>query len=353
MLFNSISNLPNFKDYKLKQVSSYDRTGGNKDFIKIKKGSSVEILNVKGTGCIVRIWLTLFSPDVYILRRALIKIYWDDEEHPSVEVPIGDFFGVGFCYYIHYSSLLLGMTSGGFYCYFPMPYEKSAKVIIENQSPFDIPAFYYHIEYQELKELNNVGRFHAKWRRETTERGKNYLMLQAKGRGHYIGCNMSMQCKKPNSFYFLEGDEMIYVDGEGHPPSIHGTGTEDYFNSGWYYNKDCFHSAFHGLTYKKQYKSRICTYRHHILDPIPFEKEISVTIEHGGTNDAEGSDYCSVAYWYQDEPHYEFYKMPPADERLPKDGIIERNYRFGKNVFFLIGHFIWEKFISKLFFKQT
>jgi len=346
--FNLYEGLPQFKDYKVRQVSSYDRSGGNNDFIKIDSGKVATLANIKGAGQIVRIWLTLGSADPYILRRALLKIYWDEEENPSVEVPLGDFFGTGFANYVHFTSLLLGMTSGGFYSYFPMPFASSARVEVENQSPLKIESFYYALEYQTFKKLEeNIGYFHAQWRREETKAGENYTILEAKGRGHYLGCNLSMQGRIPFYLWFLEGDEMIYVDEEDFP-SIHGTGTEDYFNSGWYFRGGEFSAPFHGLTVKSLRKARISAYRFHLTDPFPFFSSIKVTLEHGGRNDAPGSDYSSVAYWYQSEPHYEFYKLPGPNERLPKDGVGEWTLKKGYQLFLRAGYFVWNNVVGRI-----
>lgn len=317
----SIANLPRLKQGKCYQESSYDRTGGNEDFIRIPAGETATLASIEGTGCISRIWLTITSEDLYILRRALLKMYWDGEENPSVESPVGDFFGTGFSRYRHFDSFFLGMTSGGTYCYFPMPFASQALIQLENQSKKPVKMFYYAVTYQLFDRLpENTGRFHAKWRRDTTVKGENYLILEAKGRGHFVGCNMSMQGRLPFYPWFLEGDEMIYVDGEDFP-SIHGTGTEDYFNSGWYFIKGKFCAPFHGLTQKNLFYPRLSAYRFHVGDAIPFQSSIRVTMEHGGTNDTPGSDYSSVAYWYQEEPHYEFYEMQEAEKRRPKDGL--------------------------------
>ncbi len=322
-----LDTLPFLKDFRAAQESSYDRTGGNDDFVSIEAGASAVLADIRGAGCVSRIWVTIASPDLYILRRCVIRMYWDGEDQPSVEAPIGDFFGVGFSEYRDFAALPLGMTSGGFYCYFPMPFSKSARIEVENQSARKIHAFYYHITHHRFDKLEKdaeTGRFHARWRHEKTMPGSNFTLLEAEGAGHYVGCNLNMQGVKPLSFWFLEGDEMIYVDGEQHPPAYHGTGTEDYFNSGWYFRTGTFSAPFHGLTLKDTLRSRISAYRFHIEDPIPFKKSIRVTIEHGGVNDAPGSDYSSTAYWYQTEPHHSMGMFPPGDDRLPDDGFILR-----------------------------
>lgn len=342
-----LDDLLKIKNYKVKQESSYDRNYKNKDFIKIDAGEVVKIFTPDKPGCIVRIWITLASPDPFIMRNALLKIYWDDEENPSVEAPIGDFFGCGFVKYVHHSSFLLGATSGGFFSYFPMPYNR-CRIEIHNQSKMRIESFYYAIQYQEFKEQEKYTlRFHSKWKREKTEKGKNYTIMEARGTGHYIGCNLYMRGVRPFSLWFLEGNEMIYVDGEN-IPSIQGTGTEDYFNSGWYFNKGCFCAPFHGCTVKNWIKPVVFAYRFHISDAIPFSSEIKVTIQHGGTNDVPGCDYSSVAYWYQNEPHYEFYKIPDADERMPILNNLEKLNMQIKKILLQTGFFIWNNIIVKV-----
>lgn len=323
-----IDNLPLMKDFKSVQESSYDRTGGNDDYVAIGPGDRAVIAEIEGAGCVSRIWMTVASPDLYIRRRAVIRMYWDGESDPSVVAPFGDFFGVGFSEYRHFTALPLGMSSGGNYCYFPMPFSKGARIEVENQSAKKITSLYYNITWHRFDKLDKnaeTGRFHARWRHETTMPGSNYTILEAAGQGHYVGCNLNMQGLKPFNFWFLEGDEMIYVDGESHPPAVHGTGTEDYFNSGWYFIKGKFAAPYHGLTIKDPLLARISAYRFHIEDPIPFKKSIRATIEHGVTNDTPGCDYSSTAYWYQLEPHKSMGTFPPADDRLPKDGLLIGN----------------------------
>lgn len=312
--------LPRLKNGKLIQISSYDTTGGNLDYVYIEKDSRAVLADIKGPGILVRIWVTISSKDPFFLRRILLRIYWDGEDSPSVEVPVGDFFGTGF-QYTHYTSALIGMSSGGYYSYIPMPFNRSARIEVMNQTGTDVSALYYQIEYLKLpKFTKDYGYFHAQWRREPrTRKGENYVILEARGRGHFIGLNMSMQ-GYAGSFNFLEGDEMIYVDGES-SPSIAGTGTEDFFNSGWYFNKGVYSALSHGLIIKDKQKFRISAYRFFITDAIPFTSSITVTIEHGHNNDVI-ADYSSTAYWYQKEPHLPFPPMPGASMRIPMRAIV-------------------------------
>ncbi len=253
-------------------------------------------------------------------------MYWDEENKPSVESPIGDFFGIGHSVVKHYISLPLTMTTArGFNCYFPMPFNDLAEIEIVNECDTEIRAFYYHIDYELYDKLDDdIGYFHAKWRRERPKAiradknldGKhNYLILYAEGRGQYIGCILSIHGLRPG--WWGEGDDMIFVDGETWPPSVHGTGTEDYFGAAWGFAHE-FYGPYHGLPLRGEddWTGYFSMYRFHIEDPIVFRKSIKVTIEHGHAND-RSDDISSVAYWYQVEPHIEFSKMPPPEDRIP------------------------------------
>ncbi len=309
------------------QVSSYDTTGGNNDRINIEDGKTAVLANLKGPGIITRIWVTIDSRDPYFLRRIVLRMYWDGEENPSVEVPVGDFFGTGF-QYKQYLSQFTGMSSGGYYCYFPMPFNKSARIEVENQTEQEVYAFYYQIDYQQLEDplKDDTGYFHAFWKRNIRTNSKdNYVVLDASGEGQFVGVNMSMQGYNGNLWY-LEGDEMVYVDNED-TPSVHGTGTEDYFTSGWYFNSGEFSAPFHGLILKDDSSARIAVYRFQVGDAIPFKNSILFTIEHGHANE-ETADYSSTAYWYQKEPHKKFTPMLKASLRIPlrvtvPEGVIE------------------------------
>jgi hypothetical protein len=311
-----IDALPFLKEGRLLQISSYDRTGGNSDFIAIQDGATARLADITGPGVIVRIWVTIASPDKHFLRRILLRMFWDGETTPSVEVPIGDFFGTGF-QYKQYVTPYLGMSSGGYYSFFPMPFKTSARVEVVNETGQEINSFYYHIDYRKLEKPLPAGaaQFHAQWRRDTRAgRDANYTVLEATGRGHLVGVNMNMQ-SYGNGMQYLEGDEMVYVDGEKEP-SITGTGTEDYFTSGWYFNRGEYAAPYHGLILKDDSLSRIAAYRFHIQDAIPFARSLRFTIEHGHGNE-EVADYSSTAYWYQLEPHKAFPPMPPAGFRIP------------------------------------
>jgi len=328
--FGGLKDLPIMRSYRMRRESSWDRTGGNRDFRVIKPGEKLVIADLDGPASIKHMWFTGSCRDLYWLRKVLLKIYWDGERNPSVETPFGDFFGAGHGIARHFISLPLNIISSGrltaFNSFFPMPFNKNARIEIINESDHDL-TLYYHIDYAVYEEdlPEGVLRFHAKWRREITKAQetnvnltgeKNYLILYAEGMGHYVGTIVSVKSLNPG--WWGEGDDMIFVDGEVWPPSIHGTGTEDYFLASYGFQL-AYNAPYHGVIRTDDtvdWTGRYVVYRFHIEDPIPFRKSIRVTIEHGHAND-RGDDWSSVAYWYQKEPHIEFCRMPPVSERIP------------------------------------
>jgi hypothetical protein len=305
------------RDGVMKHEGSWDRSGGNGDMRGVAPGQTITLLDYTGAGIIRRFWVTIAPrADVSIHRQTILRMYWDDEPMPSVEVPIGDFFGVGFGEQKDYISLPLNETSGGYNCYWPMPFHKRARWTLTNLSKKRIDAFYYNIDFIAYKKLpKECLHFHAQWRRENPTRpGQNYTLLEATGRGHFVGAALFMQNRRGRDLGFLEGDEMIYFDGEAKPSFI-GTGTEDYFSSGWYFDRGLYSAPFHGVTLLDARLGRVCAYRWHIEDAMPFQKSIKVTIEHGHNNEYEG-DYSSVAFWYQTEPHAPFPVLPANPDHL-------------------------------------
>lgn len=339
-----------------RRVSSWDTSGGNQDFVVIEPGGTAVLAELQGAGRITHLWMTVNTAEPHYLRRMLLRAFWDGEERPSVESPLGDFFGVGHGRVSPFVSLPLSMVTGGealtanraaMNCYFAMPFARGARLEVVNQSEHPVSHFYYHVDYQEGRLEPETLRFHARWHREAptaatvdlsdpamgSERvfalpnrdgADNYVILEAEGRGHYVGCVLSVDHTNPMRRFgwFGEGDEMIFIDGEGFPPSIHGTGTEDYFCAAWGYPGGAYAGPYHGVTLAGPtagalaYSGKWSMYRFHVEDPVRFERSIRVTIEHGHAN-CHASDYSSTAYWYQTEPHRPFEPMPPAEERLP------------------------------------
>lgn len=324
---NPLSDLSKPHDYVLKRSSSYDRTGGNDDFRRVAAGESITVLDETGPGEISHIWFTIADDEPKHLKRIVLRIYWDSETTPSVEAPIGDFFGLGTGeYFLYQSSPLAVGADKALNCFFPMPFQKHARITVTNEGQQPIGALYWNIDWRALRSLSpETLYFHAQYRQATPntaahgaktnlEGTNNYVWLDASGSGHFVGVTMSVIENADG--WWGEGDDMFFVDGEK-LPSINGTGTEDYFLGAWDFGGKSFSYASFGAPVVGPEKKGAAwsVYRFHLDSPIPFTKSLRATIEHGHANDRSDSFY-SVAYWYQSEPHREFPKLPSVEMRL-------------------------------------
>jgi len=343
-----MDNIATLKNYQSKRISSFDRSGKNADRLVIKPGETAEIARIKGAGIIKHIWITISCKDPMLRRNAILRMYWDGEKSPSVECPIGDFFGQGWGEKYNMVTLPLAVApkeGNALNCYFPMPFSNGAMITVENQSDEQINAFYYYVDYEEHEAISpDLGRFHAFWNRELTEPlpegenewstlGKqeantdgerNYVIADIKGKGHFVGINYYMD--SPSPMWYGEGDDMFFIDGEKWPPSLHGTGTEDFFNSSWCPKEIYLHPFFGYARVNNQtgWLGRTHCYRFFLESPIAFNESLRATIEHGHNN-CLTFDLVTVAYWYQKEPHKPFPEIRPKEERqnLPAIGPVE------------------------------
>lgn len=292
-------------------VSSYDTTGGNRDRHEVAVGDSVVLVDVEGPGVIRRLWMTVASRDPHYLRRISLEMYWDDEEEPSVRAPLGDFFGNGFDRR-HYAAVPMGVSSGGFYSYLPMPFAHRARIVARNGTARVIDAFYLNADVELPASLPEpLATFHAVWNRDPRTTGPGpHVALEAEGAGHFVGLSLNAE-GHDGSYFFLEGDERFVVDGTFRGQ---GTGTEDYFNAGWYFDQGPFSGPYHGLVVKDDERGRIAAYRWHLPDPVPFRRSVRVELEHGHANEVI-ADFATMAYWYQTEPHLPLPPLPPPDDR--------------------------------------
>jgi len=327
-MLSPLDGLPALKDYEAMRSSSADPNwqNGNGDARPIQPGQTLALADVTGPGRIAHIWFTIADKECYYGKKLVLRIYWDGERNPSVESPINDFFCQGHGLDLKVNSLPFRVTSNGKArnCYFPMPFRKSARLEVANEGKQPVRALYWYIDWQKLDTLpKDTAYFHAKYRQEYPCRsGEDYLILSALGRGHYVGCNLSVRLHEPG--WWGEGDDRFYIDGETEP-RLKGTGSEDYFCDAWGIRE--MEGLFYGCTIMEGWETyhRTTAYRFHIPDPVPFKKSLRVTIEHkGARRNPDGGwtgfveradDFSSVAYWYQVEPHVEFTKMPPAEDR--------------------------------------
>ncbi len=322
--------------------------GSNWDNFRVAPGATHTLMDVKGPGVITHIWMTFLGPEPQDWAKQgsanhqemLLRIYWDGDSKPAVEAPVGDFFANAFGKRSSVVSIPVVVEDADSYnCFWHMPFRKSAKVEIVNQSDKSINLLYYNIDWIQKPVAKDTPYFHAQYRQEyPVENGKDYVVLETQGKGHYVGTVMSVRSRSPS--WFGEGDEKIYIDGEA-KPSIWGTGTEDYFLSAW--GLKTTSTPYFGTPYFDQWGivgGHTSAYRWHITDPIVFQKGIKVTFEHWGWispdenkdykstswNERE-DDYSSVAFWYQ-TGRSTFAARAPAERKLPN---LERTVAYARD----------------------
>ena len=324
----NLSNLTTLKSFKSMRTSSVDPNfEGNGDARYIAPKDTLLIADLKGPGKITHIWFTISDNERFYGKKLVLRMFWDNEENPSVEVPLNDFFLQGHGRDVVIDSAPFRVTSEGKArnCYFVMPFRKSARIEVTNEGNEPVNAFYYYIDWQKEKSLpKDTIYFHASYRQAfPPEKGKDYQIADIEGNGTYIGTMLSVMNLSPS--WFGEGDDRFYIDGEI-IPSIQGTGTEDYFCDAWGFRK--FHGAYYGVPIYDGMNTgdKITAYRFHIPDPITFKKSLVMEIEHkGAVALPDGSwdgyrerfdNFSSVAYWYQTEPHKKFVSLPKVNDRL-------------------------------------
>ncbi|WP_348261822.1 DUF2961 domain-containing protein [Telmatobacter sp. DSM 110680] len=326
----ALFSMARLRDYKCRRSSSWDRTGGNADFMPVEPGATATLLDVKGPGVITHIWFTINSPDPMHLKNLVLRAWWDGETSPSIEAPIGDFYGLGLGeYFVYQSALLVVAPMKALNAYFQMPFDTAAKITLTNEGKVRTNNLYYAIDYTAVQTLPaGLGRFHAQYRQaapckksangdKNLNGQDNYIFLEATGRGHFVGVTQAVEQNADG--WFGEGDDMFFIDGDTQP-TINGTGTEDYYNGAWDFYGSAFANMRQGAPYivdPERTGGRYCLYRWHTESFITFDKSIKATIEHGHAND-RADNFYSVAYWYQTEPHAEFPALPPSEVRVPK-----------------------------------
>jgi hypothetical protein len=336
-----LGGLPQPKDYVQKRASSYDRSGGNADFRRIAPGETLVLLDEAGPGEITHIWTTMWAEGGTPLKALVLRMYWDEEKTPSVESPLGDFFGLELGDYLAYESAPLAVAPDrALNSFFPMPFQKRARITLTNEGTKEVASFYFNIDYRAYTHPlpGEWLYFHAQYRQASPNHGwtnewqsnsdrivedkrnldgaGNYVWMEAQGRGHFVGVTMSVLQNQDG--WWGEGDDMFFVDGEK-APSINGTGSEDYFLGAFDFGDRAFSFKQFGAPLKGEERagSRSSVYRFHLDSPITFTKSLRATIEHGHAN-ARSDNYFSVAYWYQTEPHGAFPTLPALPDRLPR-----------------------------------
>jgi hypothetical protein len=302
-------------------------------YIIIEPGQNITIAEINGSGAIQHIWMTPTGN----WRLSILRFYWDDETTPSVEVPVGAFFGMGLNTYAPINSLPITVNPGSaFNSYWKMPFRKKCKITMENIDDRAM-SLYYQVDYTLTKVPEDEGYFHAQFRKSTPKDNSVYTILDGvKGKGQYVGVYMGLTVN--NNGWWGEGEIKFYMDGDTDFATIVGTGTEDYFCGSYDFdtrkknaagveevNYTEFSTPYAGMPQvirgdgHYQIRQRFGMYRWHIQDPVRFEKDLKITIQDlgwksGGRYLAQNSDIFSVAFWYQNGPHGAFPKLPSKDE---------------------------------------
>ena len=344
------------RNRKTGRCSSWDQSGRNADAWTINPGETRVLADLKGPGQITHLWMTQGKH----YRECLIRITWDNAKFPSVLCPLGDFFGLGNGIVTSHQSQFFTTSTRFPYqfergcalnCYLPMPFRERALIELVNESK-EKHGQYFYVDYETVDDLpSDVGYCHAEFRRTNPFGGwgpeiasnapgshlanivnkgrmaweNNYVILETKGRGHYLGCNLSVANFR--SDWWGEGDDMIWVDGYKWPPDLHGTGSEDYLSQAWGMQDNAFlrngSSVFEGQTtpvrssrpWDEGQGGYQTSYVFHVENPVRFQKEIKVTIEHGHGNHL-ANEMSSVAYWFAERPS-RVIPPPPVEKRKP------------------------------------
>jgi D-arabinan exo alpha-(1,3)/(1,5)-arabinofuranosidase (non-reducing end) len=325
------------KDFAAFRSSSNNEDwNSNDDSKRPIPGETIVLADLQGPGVVTHIWVTIADNEYGWPKLLRLRVYYDGSPVPSVDAPIGDFFAVGHGFEAKVKSLMVVNSSDGRArnSYWPMPFRKSCKVTVTNEGRRRTSNLYYHVDWEKLPQLPaNTPYFHARYRQmlPAPADGKNYVFLEAKGKGHYVGTVMSVV--QAEAGWFGEGDDFFWVDGAA-KPSIEGTGSEDYFNDAWGLHVN--DGPYYGVTVAEGtgLGSRMTAYRWHLVDPIPFQKSLKAEIEHKGwTFNADGSVksgfgertdlMSSVAFWYQEGIAQDQPPVPYGAARLPQGNALQ------------------------------
>jgi len=299
-------------------------------YVRIKPGETFTMAEIEGPGAIQHVWMTPTGK----WRFSILRIYWDDETEPSVECPVGDFFGMGWNQYAPLVSSAICVNPGSaFNCYWVMPFRKKCRITMENVNDAEAMSLYYQIDYTLTEVPADAGYFHAQFRRANPNETSIYTINDGiKGKGQFVGVYMAWGVN--NNGWWGEGEIKFYIDGDSKFPTICGTGTEDYFCGSYdfdtrkknaagveetVYTEFCtpysgLHQVIRGDGHYNVMQ-RFGLYRWHIMDPIRFETDLKITIQDLGWRQGsrylkQKSDISSVCFWYQADPHAGFPKLP-------------------------------------------
>jgi hypothetical protein len=313
--FASLKTQPMHPAFQSKQITSQSFPPLSSATLDLEAYSDITLAELTGPGKITHLWFAVEN-HAHKWSQLVLRMYWDEEKRPSVEVPLGDFFGIGMGLQKEMNSTPLVVTSAGRsrHCYFPMPFNNHARITLENQGASKIKDIYFCIDVQKLQHLPaRTPYFHAHYHQATPcTLGVAYPLCFISGMGYFVG--VVLHVKNTQGKPWDEGIERFFIN-HAREPALEGIGLDHYFGQAQGFTvlqHPYFGCNFHEGNFKG---ARSCVYRFHLMDPIGFSKSLRVTFDHGNKN-IRTDYYYSVAYWYQLEPHRPFPQLPPFSRRL-------------------------------------
>ena len=294
-------------------------------YLYVQPNETVTLADIKGPGAIQHIWMTLTG----VWRRSILRIYWDDEETPSVEVPAADFFCQGWNVYAPVNSAAVCVNPGSaFNCYWTMPFRRRCRMTLQNLNEKERLTAYYFIDYTLTEIGDDQAYFHAQFRRTHWNETSDFTLVDGiRGRGHFVGTYLAWGVH--NDGWWGEGEVKFFIDEDDRFPTLCSTGLEDYFCGSYNFDRNGRYQEYctpyaglcqvirpDGLYMSQQ---RFGLYRWHVMDPVRFTKKLKVSVQDlgwraGGRYLKQHSDISAASFWYQVEPHVQFPKFPSADD---------------------------------------
>lgn len=322
-----------------RQLSTFDLEKRSKTVL-IPHGGKATIGEVEGCGVISSVWITFpgwfwrhwdpscpVSPT--ILKTLIVRFYWDGASAPAVEAPAGDFFGVGLCETANFASAYMGISSGGFFCKFLMPFARGFRLEVENVDASLDTEVFVNVLYQLVEPPHAApAYFHAQFHSGRRAGPEPALIADLRGQGAYVGCSLAMQGEDRNYLSYLEAPEYVYVDDDWETPRFTGTGLEDYFLGGWYFRDGCFTGPLHGVPVKDALNAGTAMYRIHDADAVYFRKRMRLLFVNPWSPERlRPYAYSSVAYAYLAEPEGQGPGLPGRDDLLCWYRIRDRDHQ--------------------------
>ncbi|MEO7933401.1 MAG: glycoside hydrolase family 172 protein [Chthoniobacterales bacterium] len=320
--------ISNFREEITHQLTTFNIAEKSKT-IPLKAGQTASLPTVFGQGRITQLWITFPGwfwehwdrtrlTSQSLLKTLILRIYWDGEDVAAVECPVGDFFGNGLCEISNFTSRYFGMSSGGFYCKFPMPFRKSFRIEFENKDERIDTDIFANVLYQITPEVvPDVGYFHTQFRTGKNAGPDPVEIFEITGRGHFVGCVLSAQAEEKHYLSFLEAPEYISIDDDWDVPRIIGTGLEDYFLGGWYFREGIFAGELHGVTSKDALNSSVAMYRAHEDDAIHFQKRLRFQfVNPWNPERLKPFAFSAAAFCYLDSPAGKGPEIPHVTDLL-------------------------------------